>query len=83
MLTDILSYMNLTFTLCFTVECVLKLVSYGPGVNRRPQEPKAIHSLLTFFPHMVSLIVSRPHYQKFYKTKRNCPDILLLREKFL
>jgi len=33
MLTDILSYMNLTFTLCFTVECVLKLISYGPGVN--------------------------------------------------
>ena len=31
--TDILSYMNLTFTLCFTVECILKLISYGPGVN--------------------------------------------------
>ena len=24
--------MNLTFTLCFTVECILKLISYGPGV---------------------------------------------------
>ena len=33
LLTDILSYMNLTFTLCFTVECILKLISYGPGVN--------------------------------------------------
>ncbi len=32
---DILSYMNLTFTMCFTVECVLKLISYGPGVNYR------------------------------------------------
>ena len=28
--------MNLTFTLCFTVECVLKLISYGPGVNKSP-----------------------------------------------
>ena len=25
--------MNLTFTLCFTVECILKLISYGPGVK--------------------------------------------------
>ena len=33
LLVDILSYMNMTFTLCFTVECVLKLISYGPGVN--------------------------------------------------
>ena len=32
-LVDSLSYMNMTFTLCFTVECVLKLISYGPGVN--------------------------------------------------
>ncbi|XP_040581847.1 voltage-dependent calcium channel type A subunit alpha-1 isoform X6 [Lepeophtheirus salmonis] len=31
LLTDILSYMNMTFTMCFTVECVLKLISYGPG----------------------------------------------------
>jgi len=25
--------MNLTFTMCFTVECILKLISYGPGVR--------------------------------------------------
>merc|ERR1719266_617989 len=30
-LTDVLSYMNFTFTFCFTVECVLKLISFGPG----------------------------------------------------
>ena len=33
--TDILSYMNLTFTMCFTFECVLKLIAYGPGVRNR------------------------------------------------
>jgi len=33
LLVDILSYMNMTFTLCFTVECVLKLIAFGPGVN--------------------------------------------------
>ena len=33
LLVDILSYMNMTFTLCFTIECTLKLVAYGPGVN--------------------------------------------------
>ena len=33
--TDILSYMNLTFTMCFTFECVLKLIAYGPGVKNR------------------------------------------------
>ena len=33
LLTDILSYMNLTFTMCFTFECVLKLIAYGPGVG--------------------------------------------------
>ncbi len=33
LLTDILSYMNLTFTFCFSVECVLKLISYGPAVK--------------------------------------------------
>merc|ERR1719412_569967 len=30
-LTDVLSYMNFTFTFCFTVECALKLISFGPG----------------------------------------------------
>jgi hypothetical protein len=33
MFTDILSYMNLTFTFFFSVECVLKLIAFGPGVR--------------------------------------------------
>merc|ERR1719412_2710863 len=30
-LRDLLSYMNFTFTMCFTFECVLKLIAFGPG----------------------------------------------------
>jgi len=30
---DILIYFNLIFTLLFTIECVLKLSSFGPKVN--------------------------------------------------
>ena len=33
MLRDLLSYMNFTFTMCFTFECVLKLIAFGPGVS--------------------------------------------------
>ena len=33
MLVDILTYMNLTFTLFFSIECVLKLIAFGPGVS--------------------------------------------------
>jgi len=32
-LTDLLSYMNFTFTMCFTFECILKLIAFGPGVS--------------------------------------------------
>jgi hypothetical protein len=31
--TDILSYFNLVFTLLFTIECIFKLVSFGPRVR--------------------------------------------------
>lgn len=31
--TDILSYFNLFFTLLFTVECIFKMVSFGPRVS--------------------------------------------------
>ena len=34
MLTDLLSYMNFTFTMCFTFEAILKLIAFGPGVSR-------------------------------------------------
>ena len=32
--TDILSYFNLVFTLLFTIECIFKLVSFGPRVKK-------------------------------------------------
>ena len=33
MLSDVLSYMNTTFTLFFTIECILKLISFGGRVK--------------------------------------------------
>ena len=33
MLSDVLSYMNTTFTLFFTIECSLKLISFGGRVT--------------------------------------------------
>ena len=33
--TDILSDCNLVFTILFTIECVMKLSSFGPKVSRQ------------------------------------------------
>ena len=54
LLVDILSYMNMTFTLCFTIECTLKLVAYGPGVNGVKFEWRALFIMrdICFFPSM-------------------------------
>ena len=61
MLRDLLSYMNFTFTMCFTFECVLKLIAFGPGVSRQKkwqigvkkvefrEREKSTHTSSTYF----------------------------------
>ncbi len=62
LLTDILSYMNLTFTLCFTVECVLKLISYGPGVR------KLIHCNLFGYNNIVFIVILQSYFKDSWNT---------------
>lgn len=69
LLTDILSYMNLTFTLCFTVECILKLISYGPGVIF---VLVIISLLLIFVSHNFNQYISTKYQTKLNRYNPEC-----------
>lgn len=80
--TDILSYFNLFFTMLFTIECVFKLVSFGPRVRKcsyvqcihinilhrfDANFSKLLHYSLLHYSHCLYYSKEAPFYKPFHR----------------